>query len=245
MGRAAPYRCASGAPVSLLIHRRAAASSGWNENRQGRSHGRNPGRKERLPHVRIYHLAIFGDCPRGVKSSSIYSKAIILIFQLPRDDPARALHPSIRVLAVYDRRRAGLAEVEALIGAAADMIVIGEANDGRTTLRLAAELKPDVIILDNSMLGLRRVKVVECLRAAWPPSKILLHILPEDKGVLRQLVELGVAGYLLKCSSADKLDVSSRTLMEHSYRMIRRMRYGTDSTRERHNDRGGPSSDTA
>src|SRR5271167_130133 len=41
------------------------------------------------------------------------------------------------------------------------------------------------------------------------------------------------------------LGVSSQTLMEHSYRMIRRMRYGTDSTRERHHDRGGPSSDTA
>jgi DNA invertase Pin-like site-specific DNA recombinase len=41
-----------------------------------------------------------------------------------------------------------------------------------------------------------------------------------------------------------RLDVSSRTLMAHSYRVIRRMRYGTDSTRERHNDRGGPSSDT-
>ena len=33
------------------------------------------------------------------------------------------------------------------------------------------------------------------------------------------------------------LDVSSQTLMGHSYRVIRRMRYGTDSTRERHNDR--------
>ena len=33
------------------------------------------------------------------------------------------------------------------------------------------------------------------------------------------------------------LGVSSRTLMAHSYRVIRRMRYGTDSTRERHNDR--------
>ena len=41
-----------------------------------------------------------------------------------------------------------------------------------------------------------------------------------------------------------RLDVSSQTLMAHSYRVIRRMRYGTDSTRERHNDRGGPSSDT-
>ena len=39
--------------------------------------------------------------------------------------------------------------------------------------------------------------------------------------------------------------VSSRALMGHPCRMIRRMRYGTSSSRERHDDRGGPSSDTA
>ena len=41
------------------------------------------------------------------------------------------------------------------------------------------------------------------------------------------------------------LGVWSRPLMEHSYRVIRRMRYGPCSTWERHDDRGGPSSDTA
>jgi hypothetical protein len=40
------------------------------------------------------------------------------------------------------------------------------------------------------------------------------------------------------------LGVSSRALMGHPCRMIRRMRYGTSSSRERHDDRGGPSSDT-
>ena len=43
----------------------------------------------------------------------------------------------------------------------------------------------------------------------------------------------------------DRLGVSSRALMGHPCRMIRRMRYGTSSSRERHDDRGGPSSDTA
>jgi putative transposase len=41
------------------------------------------------------------------------------------------------------------------------------------------------------------------------------------------------------------LVVWSRRLLEHSYRVIRRMRYGPGSTWERHDDRGGPSSDTA
>jgi glutathione S-transferase len=40
------------------------------------------------------------------------------------------------------------------------------------------------------------------------------------------------------------LNVSSRALMGHPCRVIRRMRYGTGSSRERHDDRGGPSSDT-
>jgi hypothetical protein len=40
------------------------------------------------------------------------------------------------------------------------------------------------------------------------------------------------------------LDVWSRRLLVHSYRVIRRMRYGPGSTWERHDDRGGPSSDT-
>jgi hypothetical protein len=43
---------------------------------------------------------------------------------------------------------------------------------------------------------------------------------------------------------ARRLVVSSRALLGHPCRMIRRMRYGTSSSRERHDDRGGPSSDT-
>jgi DNA-binding NarL/FixJ family response regulator len=108
---------------------------------------------------------------------------------------------SIRIL-VADDHPAVLAEVKALIGAATDMIVVGETHDGWTAVGLATELKPDVIVLD---IGLSRVKVIERLRAACPASNILLHILPEEKVYLRPLVELGVAGYLLKSSSAHEL----------------------------------------
>jgi DNA-binding NarL/FixJ family response regulator len=131
-------------------------------------------------------------------------RGTILIFPPPRHHRVQALRASIRIL-VADDRAAVHAEVNGLIGSATDMIIIGEARDGRAALRLATELKPDVIILDISMLGLSRVKVVGRLRAAWPTPKILLHISPQDKGALRQLVELGVSGYLLKCSSADEL----------------------------------------
>jgi DNA-binding NarL/FixJ family response regulator len=124
---------------------------------------------------------------------------------------------SIRILVADDHAPAVLAEVKALIAAVADMIIVGEARDGRTALRLATELKPDVIILDIAMLGLSRVKVVERLRAAWPASKILLHILSEDKDAVQQLVELGVAGYLLKSSLADELVGAIRAVAEGGF----------------------------
>jgi DNA-binding NarL/FixJ family response regulator len=137
-------------------------------------------------------------------------KGIVLIFQRPQDDRVPFLHASIRVLVADEHSPAVLAEVKALIGAATDMVIVGEARDSRTALKFATDLKPDVIILDISMLGLRRVKVVEDLRAAWPASKILLHISPQDKAALRHLVELGVAGCLLKCSTANKLVAAIR-----------------------------------
>jgi DNA-binding NarL/FixJ family response regulator len=140
-------------------------------------------------------------------------KGIVLIFQRPRDCRVPVLHASIRVL-VADEPSAGvLAEVKALIGAATDMMVVGEAHDGRTALILATELKPDVIILDISMLGLRTAEVVEDLRAAWPASKIILHINHDNEGSLRQVVELGVTGCLLKCSTPNKLIAAIRVVV--------------------------------
>lgn len=147
----------------------------------------------------------------GVAHDHGPSWGIGLIFQRPRNDRASALRASIRVLVVDQDSPAVLAEVKALLGAATDMIVIGE-GDSQTAFGLATKLKPDVTILDISMLGVSSVKVVERLRAACPASKILLHISPEDKGILRQLVELGVAGYLLKCSTPNELIAAIRAV---------------------------------
>jgi hypothetical protein len=52
-------------------------------------------------------------------------------------------------------------------------------------------------------------------------------------------------GEMFEKTREAELGVSSRPLMEHSCRVIRRMRYGTGSSRGRHDDSGGPSSDTA
>jgi DNA-binding NarL/FixJ family response regulator len=112
--------------------------------------------------------------------------------------------PDIRVF-VADDHPIVLAGAKALINATSDMAVVGEASDGRSALTQATALKPDVMILDLSMPGLEGARVAELLREASPATKILIHTVHEEKGYLRRLLELGVAGYLLKRSASEEI----------------------------------------
>ncbi len=106
---------------------------------------------------------------------------------------------------VSDDHPVVLAGVKALIDAAGDMVVVGEAVEGGAAVRLATELKPDVMVLDISMPGLGGAKVADRLREAAPRTRILAHTVHEDIGYLRQMLEVGVSGYILKRSSGDQL----------------------------------------
>src|SRR5262249_42343184 len=83
--------------------------------------------------------------------------------------------------------------------------VIGRALDGQSALRLAAELNPDMVVLDLSMPGINWARVVQALRAQCPTCNILILSVHEDRAYLRRLLELGVSGYVLKRSAPEQL----------------------------------------
>jgi DNA-binding NarL/FixJ family response regulator len=112
--------------------------------------------------------------------------------------------PTLRVF-LADDHPIVLAGVKALVDDADGMTIVGDACDGRSALTLATELKPDIVVLDISMPGLSGTKVADLLRVACPNSKILALTVHEDRGYLRQLLELGVAGYVLKRSATHEL----------------------------------------
>lgn len=116
--------------------------------------------------------------------------------------PATA--PNLRVF-LADDHPVVLAGVKSLIGSAEGMTVVGDARDGRVALSRAAELQPDIVVLDISMPGLNGAKVAELLRTACPNSKILALTVHEDKAYLRELLQLGVSGYVLKRSAGEEL----------------------------------------
>lgn len=98
-----------------------------------------------------------------------------------------------------------LAGLKSLVQADASLEIIGEARDGRSALRQALSLKPDVVVLDISMPEMNGMEVARSLLAEQPECRILVLTVQEDRATLRQLLDLGVAGYLVKRSAADEL----------------------------------------
>jgi DNA-binding NarL/FixJ family response regulator len=85
------------------------------------------------------------------------------------------------------------------------MQIVGEARDGKTAQRMATSLRPDVVVLDISMPEMNGQEVARALLADQPGCRILILTVLEDRATLRQLLDLGIAGYLLKRSAADEL----------------------------------------
>ena len=110
----------------------------------------------------------------------------------------------IRIL-VADDHRLVLAGLKALVQDEPAIEVIGEAMDGQSALRLASELKPDVVVLDLSMPGMNGIRVAQSLRVQVPRCHILILSVHEDRAYLRQLLETGISGYVLKRSAPEEL----------------------------------------
>lgn len=76
--------------------------------------------------------------------------------------------------------------------------VVGEAGDGRTAVSLAAELRPDVAIMDIAMPGLNGLEATRQIRLASPDTEILVFTMVESEELVRKVLAAGARGYLLK-----------------------------------------------
>lgn len=95
--------------------------------------------------------------------------------------------------------------LKALINAQPDMKVIGEADNGRTAWRKVRDLLPDVVVMDVSMPNLNGVKTTSLIMRVCKNVKVLALSAFDDKAYLRQLLEAGASGYMLKQAAADEL----------------------------------------
>jgi DNA-binding NarL/FixJ family response regulator len=76
--------------------------------------------------------------------------------------------------------------------------VVGEAADGDEAIRLAAELRPQVVVMDAAMPGTSGMAATRAIRAATPDVAVLMLSMHSEETVVRQAMDAGARGYVLK-----------------------------------------------
>lgn len=118
----------------------------------------------------------------------------------------------IRILLADDHEtvRDGL---KMIIEAQSDMEVAGVASDGRMAIQQAQKLKPDLVVMDVSMPLMNGLKATARLKQVAPDIKVLALTRHTDEGYLKQLLQAGASGYVLKQSASIELLHAIRSII--------------------------------
>jgi len=87
----------------------------------------------------------------------------------------------------------------------ADHNVIGSVEDGRTLVKMALELKPDLVVLDVALPFLNGLEAGRQLKAQIPGLKLVFVTMNRDPDIAREALRLGASGYVLKDEMGEEL----------------------------------------
>ena len=85
------------------------------------------------------------------------------------------------------------------------MEVVGEAPNASDAVNLAAQLRPDVVLMDIGMAGMSSFEATRQIRRERPDTRVIFLSMYDDEDYLAECVEIGGSGYVLKDSPAEQL----------------------------------------
>lgn len=118
----------------------------------------------------------------------------------------------IRVVLADDHTlvRAG---IRALLEKMPEVVVVGEANDGREVLDLVKTHQPDLVLMDIAMPGLNGLEAAERIAAAFPATRVILLSMHDNDEYVSRALKAGAAGYLLKKAATAELATALERVM--------------------------------
>ncbi len=95
--------------------------------------------------------------------------------------------------------------LRSMLEAQRDCQVVGEAADGRQAVTMTKELNPDVVILDIGMPSLNGLEATRQILKMRPQTKVLILTMHESDSVIREVLDAGARGYILKTDAGRDL----------------------------------------
>jgi DNA-binding NarL/FixJ family response regulator len=111
---------------------------------------------------------------------------------------------SIKVLIADDHTmfREGM---RSLLQKELNILIIGEADNGRDAVRLAVELKPDVVVMDITMPDLNGMEATRKIKKAIPQTRVICLSMHSDRRYVVDMFRAGASGYLIKSCAYKEL----------------------------------------
>lgn len=104
--------------------------------------------------------------------------------------------------------------LEMLLKLEKNISVVGQAEDGAEAVELAAQLQPDLVLMDLKMPGMNGIEATRQIRTRWPDIKVLVLTTYDDDEWVFDAIRAGASGYLLKDTPREEVIKAVRGTVE-------------------------------